>query len=173
MPRSNPLQLLRLAIGLALALAAVWALLGTGGVGAQQQARKHIVKKAPNKTLGRYVLTNTRHHTLYSLSAEKNGRIICDDACLDSWSTLAIPPATKPVGPVKLGVISRPGGGLQVTYKGLPLYTFRADRISGSVKGEGIKDVGTWHAVTIGKPLPPEPAPAPTPQPEPPNPYPY
>ncbi len=172
MPRSNSFQLPRLAIGLVLAIAAVWALLGAGGVGAEQQARKHIVKKAPNKTLGRYVLTNTKHHTLYSLSAERNGRIICDDACLDSWSTLAIPPATKPVGPVKLGVISRPGGGLQVTYKGLPLYTFRGDRISGAVKGEGIKDVGTWHAVTIGKPLPPEP-PAPTPQPEPPNPYPY
>jgi Secreted repeat of unknown function len=35
-----------------------------------------------------------------------------------------------------------------VTYKGAPLYTFAADQ-PGEAKGQGIKDVGTWSAVTV------------------------
>ena len=36
--------------------------------------------------------------------------------------------------------------GIQVTYKGLPLYTFTEDKRPGQIKGQGVKDVGTWHA---------------------------
>jgi hypothetical protein len=35
----------------------------------------------------------------------------------------------------------------QVTYKGMPLYTFVGDQKPGDAKGQGIKDVGhTWTA---------------------------
>jgi secreted repeat protein with Y-X4-D motif len=36
-----------------------------------------------------------------------------------------------------------------VTYKGMPLYTFAQDTTEGEAKGQGIKDVGTWSAVTV------------------------
>ena len=37
---------------------------------------------------------------------------------------------------------------MQVTFKGLPLYTFVGDTKPGEAKGQGIKDVGVWKAVT-------------------------
>jgi predicted lipoprotein with Yx(FWY)xxD motif len=54
-----------------------------------------------------------------------------------------------PQGPAKLGTIRRPEGTLQVTYRGLPLYTFASDKKPGQVKGEGLKDVGVWHAALV------------------------
>jgi hypothetical protein len=38
---------------------------------------------------------------------------------------------------------------VQVTYKGMPLYTFAPDQKPGDAKGQGIKDVGTWTAVAV------------------------
>ena len=69
---------------------------------------------------------------------------------------------------MKLGTIKRPEGGTQVTYKGRPLYRFGADTKAGEANGEGIKDVGIWHAAT---PPQPQVEPAPQPQPNPENPY--
>jgi predicted lipoprotein with Yx(FWY)xxD motif len=37
------------------------------------------------------------------------------------------------------------GGGTQVTYHGMPLYTFGGDGAPGQVNGNGIADVGRWH----------------------------
>ncbi len=157
---------------LALVAVAATALLAAGA-GAAFKDHKNVALTKPIRSLGYHVLTNTRGHTLYSLSAEKNGRFVCVGSCLGKggWNPLYIPPQTKPRGPVKLGTIHRPDGSIQVTYRGRPLYTFSGDRGSGETNGEGVKDVGTWHAVKIGKPLPPKPEPEP--QPEPPNPYPY
>jgi predicted lipoprotein with Yx(FWY)xxD motif len=133
------------------------------------KSSKRVVAEAENATLDKTVLTTTRGRTLYSLSSEKNGRFICTASCLSVWHPLMVPAGVRPTGPVKLGTIQRPEGGTQVTYKGRPLYRFGGDSKAGQANGEGIKDVGTWHAA-----IPPqqttEPAPQP-PQPE--NPYPY
>ena len=110
-------------------------------------ATKRVVKVAQNGTVGHKVLTNLRGRTLYSLSAEKNGTFICTDAaCLSVWKPLTVPAGTKPTGPVHLGTILRPDGRTQVTYRGLPLYRFTGDTRPGDASGEGIQDVGTWHA---------------------------
>jgi predicted lipoprotein with Yx(FWY)xxD motif len=113
--------------------------------------KKVKVKEAPYK--GRTILTTAAGHTLYSLSVEKNGRFVCTKAsgCLALWHPLMVPKGGKPTGPVKLGTIVRPEGGRQVTYHGRPLYSFAPDSKPGDVKGQGIKDVGTWHAVTVAK----------------------
>jgi hypothetical protein len=47
-----------------------------------------------------------------------------------------------------IGTVKRPGGAMQVTFKGLPLYTFVGDAKPGEAKGQGLKDVGVWTAVT-------------------------
>ena len=51
-----------------------------------------------------------------------------------------------------LGTVKRPDGTEQVTYKGMPLYTFAQDQKPGDAGGQGIKDVGTWTAVTVAPP---------------------
>jgi predicted lipoprotein with Yx(FWY)xxD motif len=153
-------------IGIVLAVASL-----AVGVAVSQAARpsKRVAAKTENPTLGKTVLTTTKGQTLYSLSAEKNGRFICTGSCLSVWHPLRVPSGTRPTGPVKLSTIERPEGGTQVTYRGKPLYRFSGDAKTGDANGEGIKDVGTWHAATA--PSPPVEEPAPQPQPE--NPYPY
>jgi predicted lipoprotein with Yx(FWY)xxD motif len=98
------------------------------------------------------VLVDARGMTLYHLSAEQNGKFICtSSACLQVWHPL-IASAGTPGGSIgSLGTVKRPDGTEQVTYKGMPLYTFASDRQPGDVKGQGIKDVGTWTAVTVAK----------------------
>jgi len=59
------------------------------------------------------------------------------------------PTGGAPSGSVgSLGTVKRPGGATQVTFKGMPLYTFAGDTKPGEAKGQGIKDVGVWTAVT-------------------------
>ncbi len=152
----------RLAL-LAMALTALLAPAATGAV----QATKKVAKEAESAALGKTILTTLRGRTLYSLSAETGGKFICKGYCLSDWRPLLISRSVQPVGPVNLARVERPDGRIQVTYKGRPLYTFSGDSKAGDVNGEGIKDVGTWHAAVTGK-LPP----APQPQPEP-SPYPY
>lgn len=131
---------------------------------------KRVAAEAENATLGKTVLTTTKGRTLYSLSVEKNGKFICTASCLSVWHPLMVPPGVRPTGPVKLGTIERPEGGTQVTYNGRPLYRFGGDSKAGQANGEGIKDVGTWHAASTPQKAA-EPTPQPQPQPE--NPYPY
>jgi predicted lipoprotein with Yx(FWY)xxD motif len=110
---------------------------------------KRVVKEANSAALGKTVLTATNGLTLYALSAEKHGTFICKGSCLKDWHPLAVARGVKPTGPVALGTIKRPDNGLrQVTFEGRPLYTFDADTKKGDAKGEGFKDVGTWHAAT-------------------------
>jgi predicted lipoprotein with Yx(FWY)xxD motif len=127
----------------------VTALIAAGAVGASAQATKRVVKEANNTKLGKTVLTNLSGITLYSLSAETNGKFICKGSCLRDWHPLVVVAGVKPTGPVKLGTIKRPDNGRrQVTFNGRPLYTFDEDTKAGDAKGQGIKDVGTWHAAT-------------------------
>jgi predicted lipoprotein with Yx(FWY)xxD motif len=153
-----------LSIRLALLAMAATALLAPLAV---QAATKSVVKESENASLEETVLTTNKGKTLYSLSVEKNGKFICTGGCLSLWKPLVVPKGVKPKGPVKLSTVKRPDGRTQVTYKGLPLYSFNADK-PGEANGEGLKDVGTWHAAKASKASS---APAPTPPPE--NPYPY
>jgi predicted lipoprotein with Yx(FWY)xxD motif len=116
-------------------------------VGANAQTTKRVVKETNNAKLGETVLTNVKGITLYSLSAETNGKFICKGSCLRDWHPLVVAAGVKPAGPVMLGTIKRPDNGRrQVTFNGRPLYTFDEDKKAGDTKGQGIKDVGTWRA---------------------------
>src|SRR5258707_5692045 len=157
----------RSTIRLALLAAVLAAWLGPAGASAGQATRR-VAKQAQNATLGRTILTTVKGRTLYSLSAETSGRFICTGSCLSIWHPLVVPAGVKPKGPVKLGTIKRPDGRTQVTFKGRPLYSFGGDSKAGDANGEGIKDVGTWHAAVLSKAAP---QPEPQPQPEPPYPY--
>lgn len=163
-----------------LALAVV-ALVTFAATAAAAPRTKTVAKEAANQTLGAKVLTTTGGRTLYSLSVERRGHFVCvSSGCLASWRPLLVAKGVAPKGPVKLGTVTRPDGSRQVTYKGRPLYRFSGDTRKGEANGEGIADVGTWHAALTG-PLdaqpeaesPPQPPNPPPSEPAPPNPYPY
>ena len=164
--KASPTRFLLATALLAAALAALLAPLA----GAAPSSRQ-VAKEAQNASLGRTVLTTNGGRTLYSLSAETKGRFICTGACLSTWHPLIVAAGVTPTGPVKLGTVMRPDGRTQVSFKGRPLYSFSGDGRAGDANGEGIKDVGTWHAAATSKSAPvPE---TPQPQPQPPYPYPY
>lgn len=104
------------------------------------------VSTAQNAALGKRILVTSSGRTLYSLSAETRGRFICTGTCTADWPPLTLGRGVQPTGVRGLGTIRRPDGRRQVTYKGKPLYRFDMDRKKGDVKGEGFRDVGTWHA---------------------------
>jgi predicted lipoprotein with Yx(FWY)xxD motif len=108
-----------------------------------------VVKSASNATLGTTVLVDAQGMTLYSLSGEQNGKFICtSSACLQVWHPLMASAGTPSGSVGSLGTVKRPDGTEQVTYKGMPLYTFAPDQKPGDANGQGVKDVGTWTAVT-------------------------
>jgi predicted lipoprotein with Yx(FWY)xxD motif len=151
-----------LLLAAALVAGLVAALYATRSNGAGMGGTARVVMTAKNKALGKTVLVNRRHMTLYSLSVERHGRFICKNAaCLSLWTPLVVHRGTKPTGVRGLGTVRRPDGRTQVTYRGRPLYTFKQDRKPGDVKGNGFKDVGTWRVVTVGKSATPAPPPPP------------
>jgi predicted lipoprotein with Yx(FWY)xxD motif len=119
-----------------------------------------LVKSASSPKLSATVLTNANGMTLYALSGESAGKFICTGAsCEGVWHPLIASGASAPSGSVgSLGTVKRPDGSEQVTYKRMPLYTFAQDRNAGEANGQGIKDVGTWHAVTTTASAPSAPA---------------
>ena len=115
-----------------------------------QRAAGAVVKTASSSSLGGTILVDAQGMTLYHLSGEQNGKFICtSSACVGVWHPLTVAAGSTPAGVSSLATVKRPDGSVQVTYKGTPLYTFAQDQSPGQANGQGIKDVGTWHAVTV------------------------
>jgi predicted lipoprotein with Yx(FWY)xxD motif len=111
-----------------------------------------VVKTASNSSVGGTVLVDSQGMTLYHLSGEQNGKFICTSStCVGVWHPLTVAAGTTPAGVSALATVKRPDGTVQVTYKGTPLYTFAQDTSPGQANGQGIKDVGTWSAVTVSR----------------------
>ncbi len=145
---------------LAVAAIAVTAACGSASATSSHQA-SGIVRTARNAHLGATVLENHRGMTLYTLSAERDGRFICTHGCLQLWKPLLVKGAVHTGAIGALATVVRPdGGGTQLTYKGRPLYTFANDRAPGDASGNGFKDVGVWRAATVGAPATAAAAPA-------------
>jgi predicted lipoprotein with Yx(FWY)xxD motif len=106
---------------------------------------------------GTNVLANADGQTLYSADVEKS-RIRCTDACLSFWEPLdASANQAKSASSdldLDFGVVKRPDGASQLTFKGLPLYHFTEEG-AGKLEGDGFTDdfQGThfeWAAATTG-----------------------
>jgi predicted lipoprotein with Yx(FWY)xxD motif len=107
---------------------------------------------------GTDVLVDAEGKTLYSAEVEQDGMILCRDGCTSFWDPVGASAgeadsAAKDLG-LDLGVTSRPDGGKQLTFQGLPLYTFTEEG-TGQLEGDGFVDdfQGThfeWAAATTG-----------------------
>lgn len=118
---------------------------GSGAMGSQPKAAMLTIKK----TKVGYVLANARGYTLYwySKDAKDGGSPACTGQCLSAWPAVTGKPAvsgTKLNG--VLGTITRPGGIVQATYNGYPLYTYADDTGPGDTAGNGVG--GVWHVIT-------------------------
>jgi len=111
------------------------------------------------KTSAGYVLATHAGLTVYWYSADVkgSGKSACTGSCLSTWPAVTGSPAAAPgvLLAGKLGTITRPGGVVQATYNGYPLYTYAQDMAPGQVTGNDVG--GVWHVIT-GATLSPSPA---------------
>jgi predicted lipoprotein with Yx(FWY)xxD motif len=106
------------------------------------------------------VLTDPSGRTLYTSDQETGGKALCtSSACNAVWLPLTVPAGQSPTGAAQtsadLSTLMRPDGKIQVTFKGMPLYTFSFDHGPGQNGGDGQKDTFdgtnfTWHTATTG-----------------------
>src|SRR5580704_15014642 len=97
------------------------------------------------------VLASSRGLTLYYYTEDKpgSGKSVCTGSCASAWPPL-VAPVRAPAGvrlPGPLGMITRPGGGTQVTINGYPVYFYAGDKAPGQAVGNGIG--GAWHVIKI------------------------
>jgi predicted lipoprotein with Yx(FWY)xxD motif len=128
-----------------------------GGGKAHPQRASHRVVVSARKLPGvGTVLVNRSGKTIYSPQQEAHGKILCTGSCLSFWF-----PVSAGAGAVQapsgvtgaLGTIRRPDGRTQLTYNGMPLYTFRLDLAPGQAHGNNFTDhfggtAFTWRAIT-------------------------
>jgi predicted lipoprotein with Yx(FWY)xxD motif len=92
---------------------------------------------------GTDVLADSAGKTLYTAPVEKDGKILCVCGCTSFWDPVIGTSADAEQAAGKLdadlGVVKRPDGGSQLTFDGLPLYTF-AEEGSGKLQGDGFVD---------------------------------
>jgi predicted lipoprotein with Yx(FWY)xxD motif len=110
------------------------------------------------------VLVNKSGRTIYSVKSpsEANGNIKCTGSCTTFWFPVTGSASLSASGlPGKLGSVSRPDDTEQLTYNGVPLYTFKLDTAPGQDHGNNFSDSFngtdfTWQVVTAsGKPAGP------------------
>lgn len=142
-------------------VALVSAACSSGGATSTTQTTKATVASGPSgraavavATVGSVgsVLVNGSGMTLYRYTPDSTGKSTCTGTCAALWPPLTVPASTAHVvggagvSSADLGTIMRSDGSHQVTYKGLPLYTYTGDAKAGEASGQGVD--GTWFVVS-------------------------
>jgi predicted lipoprotein with Yx(FWY)xxD motif len=113
-------------------------------------ASSGTVKTAHSSKFGT-LLVSSSGMTLYHYTPDSLKAIKCTAACASFWPPLTVAAGTKPkagagLSAAKLSTVKRPDGKIQVTYNGLTLYRYSADKTAGQVNGEGFQS--KWFAVS-------------------------
>jgi predicted lipoprotein with Yx(FWY)xxD motif len=133
---------------LVVAVGAGWALHLVGPSGRGQRADATMLQ---TRVIGDVtVLTDDEGYTLYWFGPDSATKSACQGSCARSWPPVTGPATWGPGVTGSIGAIVRPGGALQATYDGHPLYTTTADTGPGQAKGNGVwSHGGEWHEVTV------------------------
>ncbi len=143
------------AITAATGLALMATALLTSGAGAASSTATITVTH--NKSWGP-TLTLANGDTLYRLTKDSTDKSVCTGKCATIWLPVLLPAGQKAptgMGVSHLGSFTRSPGVRQVTYEGIPLYTFTGDKKSGEITGN-IKDTwGQWWSINPSSPKTP------------------
>ena len=92
------------------------------------------------------VLTNAKGFTLYWFAPDTATTSRCTGSCAAYWPPVFGTPRAGPGVTGRLGIISRPGGGVQATYDGHPLYSYIGDNSPGQANGNNLDlNGGLWY----------------------------
>jgi predicted lipoprotein with Yx(FWY)xxD motif len=101
------------------------------------------------------VLTNADGLTLYWFAPDTSTGSKCFGSCATYWPPVPGSAAAGPGVTGKLGTIKRPGGGLQATYNGHPLYTYIGDSAPGQANGNDLDlNGGFWYDIRVARAVP-------------------
>ncbi len=118
----------------------------TGGVPAPGSVVLIVQKSA----LG-YVLAVANGQVVYTYDKDtKGGAPTCTGSCATIWLPLTGAPVASPAstGLGTLGTVADANGAKQITYNGMPLYTFKgAKPLATKANGSG----GVWHVIKLSK----------------------
>lgn len=123
---------------------------GGGSPGTQATAGSGTaeVRISHNAKLGT-ILVDSKGYTLYHFSRDTSTKSNCNSSCSTLWPPLVLPAGTSAptggTGVTGLATIQRSGGGVQVTYHGMPLYRYSPDTAPGQTNGQGV--LGLWFVV--------------------------
>lgn len=127
----------------------VWFVVQPDGKIIQREAPVAAKVSIANTGLGN-ILVGPNGMTLYMFEKDEKNTSNCYDKCAENWPPLlteAKPVAGNGADPALLGTTARKDGKLQVTYKGLPLYTWAADKQAGDTTGQGVGNV--WYVIDV------------------------
>jgi predicted lipoprotein with Yx(FWY)xxD motif len=113
-------------------------------------AKGSIVLIVQKSALG-YVLAAANGQVLYTYANDKKGGSpTCTGSCAAIWPPVTGNPvaSTADTGLGTLGTVSDANGAKQVTYNGMPLYTFK-DAKPLATKGDGLD--GVWHVIKMSE----------------------
>jgi predicted lipoprotein with Yx(FWY)xxD motif len=124
---------------------------GSGAGTAASASSVTVTLKSSSTSIGT-VLASARGRTLYWFALDTPAKSRCTGACASAWPPVTGRPRLAAGAAVtgRLGTIKRPGGEVQVTWNGHPLYTYAGDSAGGQANGNGVVGFGgLWHAVTL------------------------
>ena len=96
-----------------------------------------------------WVLAEASGLVVYTYGGDsKGGSPTCTGSCAAIWPAVTGAPLPGPADtlPGQLGTVVMANGAKQVTYDGMPLYTFKGARAL-STKGNGVD--GKWHVIKL------------------------
>jgi predicted lipoprotein with Yx(FWY)xxD motif len=94
-----------------------------------------------------YVLAQANGQVVYTYDKDtKGGSPSCTGSCASTWKAVLGKPAPSPADtlPGTLGTVSTANGAKQITYNGLPLYSYKGAHVFATT-GNG----GDWHVVKL------------------------
>ncbi len=98
-----------------------------------------------------YVLALANGQVVYEYGKDtKGGSPACTDSCASAWPAVTGNPVASAAstGLGTFGTVADANGAKQVTYDGMPLYTFKGAKPL-TTKGNGVG--GMWHVVKLSK----------------------
>jgi predicted lipoprotein with Yx(FWY)xxD motif len=102
------------------------------------------------KVGGITVLTNAHGLTLYWFAPDTPATSACTGSCAVYWPPVPGSPGAGPGVTGQLGTLRRPGGAVQATYDGHPLYTYVGDSGPRQTRGNNLDlNGGLWYEVRV------------------------
>jgi predicted lipoprotein with Yx(FWY)xxD motif len=96
-----------------------------------------------------WVLAEANGLVVYTYGGDtKGGSPTCTGSCATIWGAVTGLPLASSADtlPGQLGTVSMSNGAKQITYNGMPLYTFKGAKPL-STKGNGVE--GKWHVIKL------------------------